>query len=274
MYIVVVRHLILPQCRSPFCFPAFWLFEFLAPDSFLKETRLVYFPTASVSSSLEFMLFASQRIVILMSSVLSELYGCICLREYWLTPVYCFCSLTPVYCFCFRYSSSGGENCLTLPIVPVSVFLKGELSQPYWSVIVPLEGDNCLDLYCSVIVSLFLYWSWVGELSHLMLFLFLFLKGELSQPYNLVLFSVTVPLEGRKTVSTLYCFLLLFLKGDTISTLYCFLLLFLWRGENCLDPILFPVTVFEGRYYLNLFLFPVCLSVHVLPRGRVESAAY
>ena len=100
---------------------------------------------------------------------------------------------------------------------------RGEPSHPTYCLCF-FEGRSLSRPYRSVIALLFLYWSWVGELSHLSLF-----SCYCSWRENCL------------NLMTLSCFCYCSSGGE----------------KDCLDPILFPVIVPEGRYYLNLVLFSV-----------------
>jgi hypothetical protein len=231
----------------------FQLFDCSNPwrQNAFSEGRLVYYDGPCPVFSGTFSTIASQRIPTpFMSLILSELYGCIFLKG-----INC---LTPVYCFRSCYCSFEGEK-LSHPIVPVTVPLKGEivstllfrycsfegekLSQPYcfrYCSFVVSEGENCLTLCC------FRYCSFVVP------------EGE--NWLNPVLFPVTVPLLFLKGRIVSPCAVpLLFLKGRIGSTLYCF-------------PLLFPVPLLflKGRI-VSPCVVSYCLSVRVLPRGRVRA---
>ena len=166
--------------------------------------------------------------------------------------MYCFCSLTPVYCFCSCYSSSGGENCLTLPIVPVSVSLKGETISTLLFCHCSFEGRNCLNLT----VPLLRYCSFGG-------------RNRLNPtvPVTVALLILNGRIVSPCAVSR-YCSF----GGEKLSQPYCSRYCFFTvpEGENCLTLYCFPLLFLKGRI-VSPCVVSYCLSVRVLPRGRVRA---
>ena len=150
---------------------------------------------------------------------------------YWLIPVYCLCSVT-----------------LPLEGRTVSPYL---LSLFLWR---EITVSTLPFRYCVIVPLLILSGRTVSPFA---VFLLLFLKGELSQPYDLILFLLLFLWRGERlsqpyTVSC-YCSWWEILSRPYPVFCYCSS-----GGEkDCLDPILFPVIVPEGRYCLNLVLFSV-----------------